>query len=446
MKTQYTHYISIRCLSPVHIGTDEAYNPTNFVIDNKKLYHFDEILFYKSLSSLEKEKFNKTLDSWLGIISFYKTKIDLAKKISDFSCEVSQKAEIAYKKTQNKDGSKQNNNFEIKTTFKNPNTKKAIIPGSSIKGMFDTILNIFEKREDSKEQKEALSEGRKALSLSDALIYQGTTKIAYTYRRHKDKAKSAKSAIPQIIEYIEKDSSFLLVLKCDYDFKELKEKVEKFYSSRKVYPKSPNQSSFIVRLGKFSGQEYMLYDVKDVKNSYGKKTISTHTLSEENKQFGWILLSEITKEDYDENINVLYEKDKQRQKDIENKQKTIKENAKKFDDKRIFQENLKAKEEAKEKEKQILKEKQRVENLSPFEKKLEDIFSTKPNEPRTTVLLNAIKQKNLGINKKEVLKYLKKLMQKENKWKETTDNINPYRDKNFKRTQEIKRMLGEKNG
>lgn len=449
MKTAHTHYISLNCSHPVHIGTDEAYNPTNFVIDDKKLYHFDEILFYKSLNELEKAKFNKVLglNSWLAIIKFYKTKIDLAKEISDFSSEVSQAVEKKYKNTRNEDGTEQSNTFKIETTFKNPNTKKAIIPGSSIKGMFDTILNIFEP---SKEEE------RKDLSLSDALIYQGATKIAYTYRRHKDKTKSAKSPIPQIKEYIEPDSKFLLVIKCKYDFKELKEKVENFYASREGYTKSPKQSSFIARLGKYSGQEYMLYDIKDTKNSYNKNIISTHTLNEEDKQFGWIELSQISKEDYEKNINAIYESEIQREKDITLKQKSIKDNIKKFDDEKKYQDNIKKEEDnikkeedKKEKELQILKkeqEEQRINNLSPFEKKLNDIFLLSPAEPKTTVLLNAIKQEKFSTEKKQALEYLKKLMQEEGKWKDSTNKKDPNKDKNFQRTKEIKKMLGEDNG
>jgi len=45
-----SYRLKLTVLTPVHIGTGDAYEPTNFVIDEKFLYEFDEIEFYKNLS------------------------------------------------------------------------------------------------------------------------------------------------------------------------------------------------------------------------------------------------------------------------------------------------------------------------------------------------------------------------------------------------------------
>ena len=53
------YYLKLTALTPIHIGTGEVYEPTNFVIDDGYLYEFDEVLFYKSLNEKEQQEFAK---------------------------------------------------------------------------------------------------------------------------------------------------------------------------------------------------------------------------------------------------------------------------------------------------------------------------------------------------------------------------------------------------
>ena len=53
------YYLKLTTLTPVHIGTGDVYEPTNFVIDDGYLYEFDEVLFYKSLDKAKQKEFER---------------------------------------------------------------------------------------------------------------------------------------------------------------------------------------------------------------------------------------------------------------------------------------------------------------------------------------------------------------------------------------------------
>ncbi len=184
MKDLNLFRVQIKVLSPLHIGSGEVYEPTNFVIDDHKLYEFDEILFYKSLNQMDRNSFHAKLGDWMQIIRFYKEHRDLAKKIATYSCDVSHKVEQKYNTLVNRDGSSNKNQFEIFKVFKNPNTHRSIIPGSSIKGMFDTVFKIYPKK-----VKE--NEVRQQLIISDAVALDDKREIGYSYRKHKHPDKEA---------------------------------------------------------------------------------------------------------------------------------------------------------------------------------------------------------------------------------------------------------------
>jgi len=54
-----TYYLKMTALSPVHIGSGEDYEPTNFIIDGGYLYEFDEIDFYRELGDADKREFDR---------------------------------------------------------------------------------------------------------------------------------------------------------------------------------------------------------------------------------------------------------------------------------------------------------------------------------------------------------------------------------------------------
>ena len=101
----------------------------------------------------------------------------------------------------------------------------------------------------------------------------------------------------------------------------------------------------------------------------------------------------------------------------------------------------KAEEEAKRKEEQELKEK--LSKMSPLDRKIFELQQNHPNPNDTIdiIIFNAIKNGLLDEFKCEALKKLKEEMRKLKKWIETSKK--PQKDKKYKRTQEVIKMLGE---
>jgi hypothetical protein len=435
------YYLKLTTLSPVHIGTGEVYEPTNFVIDNGYLYEFDEVLFYKSLNNLEQQSFTSKLQDYIQIIDFYKKHKEKAKEIYKNKIKVTKKVEDKYNTQINKDGSKNKNLFEIQKIFKNPNNQFLVIPGSSIKGVFDTFLHIYSKPEVSS------NEVRQRLIISDSVLIEGSSKIGYCFRKHKNPSKSAKSKIPQIVEVIPVNNTFITTIKTDYSFEKIKQSAKEFYKNKSNSMYQETNNSFVVRIGKFSGKEYVT-DVENVKNSYGK-SIATHTLYEDESPFGWLKVELINKDEYDRLFNISSTKEEEYYKnlncrldDIKNfiqvqKQKQKEELAKK-------EALKKAEEEAKRKKEQELKEK--LAKMSPIDKKIFELQQNhpNPNDSIDVIIFNALKNGLLDEFKCEALKKLKEEMQKLKKWVETSKK--PQKDKKFKRTQEVIKMLGECKG
>lgn len=276
----HTFHLKLTTLSPIHIGTGEVYEPSNFVIDSGKLFEFDEVLFYKNLTLEDKEEFNKIIDDWLNVLDFYRSKIEEAKAVAFFNYPITREVENNYNRLTNKDGTRNKNQFQIHKTFKNPNTHQPIILGSSLKGMFNTIFKTYPPK--------SSNETRQRLILSDATLLEGGVEVGVANRIHKIPTKTAKGKIPQMLEVIKPNSTFELTLKTEYSFSEIQEMMKRYYSDRKTSIIRENVDGFVARVGKYCGKEYMVDDINDGLNSF-QKPVATHTLYEVgNRQFGWI--------------------------------------------------------------------------------------------------------------------------------------------------------------
>ena len=154
MKNQKQYKIKLTALSPIHIGTGEDYEPTNFVIDDGFLYEFDEFDFYENLSSSSKEVFDeivsyKNAGSLFKIHSFIKhnkkaaidaktVKVQVSKGIAnDYHHKI---GKVVQNEGKGKSVSKVFNKFQIARTARDTNNSKVYIPGSSIKGSISTAL------------------------------------------------------------------------------------------------------------------------------------------------------------------------------------------------------------------------------------------------------------------------------------------------------------------
>jgi hypothetical protein len=434
----HTFYLKITTLSPIHIGTGEVYEPSSFVIDGGKLFLFDEVLFYQSLNMADKKLFNQKINNWMNLIDFYRSKSKEAKAVAKFECEVSKKVENTYKKLRNKDGSKKQNQFQIAETFKNPNTHRAVISGSSIKGMLDTILKIYAKKVKS-------NEPRQRLILSDAMLLNGKSEIGYSYRKHKHPTKTARSDIPQMVEIVSMDSTFVLTITTEYSFKKIQEMMKAYHDDRRDSEYTQTANSFVARVGKFCGKEYMVDDGKNVLNSYDKP-IATHTLYESGDGFGWIDMEQITKEEYSIAIESIANQEKEYYSLVQEKQKDIVEMIafQKEEQKKLKLEKERAKE-AEEKLEQEAKEKREreVASMTPLEKKIDELVQNDKNTPKSTLLFTAIKNNQFENERLEALEILKSLLIEEKKWKETSTAKKPEKDKVYKRTLEIIKMIKE---
>jgi len=147
---QETIFFCLRIISPVHIGSDEVYEPTGFVVDetNKQLISFDPANFINTLDSDALAEFSSlcqkgTPQSLVEIYRFMDRHKDL---VDGRPVTVSDAFIEHFQETMKLHGEKnvlQNlNKYQIKRTAFNPHEDIPYIPGSSIKGSIRTsVLN-----------------------------------------------------------------------------------------------------------------------------------------------------------------------------------------------------------------------------------------------------------------------------------------------------------------
>lgn len=431
MKDLKTYKLKLTALGPVHIGTGEVYEPTNFVIDDGWLYEFDEVLFYKSLSDVDKRALDNKISNWLQIIEFYKTKKEEARQISFFECSVSKEVEGKY-------SAKNPNQLQINKTFKNPNTHRAIIPGSSTKGMLDTVFGIYPPKSSNEE--------RQKLIVSDALLLDGGVEIGYSNRKHRNK-KEAGKGIPQMVEVIKPNSTFILTITTKFSFEQLQNFMKLYHNDRKNSLYEEDNKSFTARVGKYSGKEYMVDSNRNLKNSYGKP-LATHSLYNsdtlKDKMFGWIKFELINDEIYQKSLDDIKLQEQSYYENRDRKQAKIVQKIEKA------QEETKAKELQKQKE---IEEKQRkaaelkaekeakLAAMSPFERKIDELVKkNQSNMSESVIVLQAVENGEIDEEFKcEALDFVKEKMIAEKSWKERSSK--PNKDKAHKRTLKVIEML-----
>ncbi len=156
MKSQQHYPLKISTLCPVHIGCDEVYEPTNYIIEsinnNACLFEFDTQSVIKALLPAQREQLNKLVngkadETMIKAIQsfFYKNRQELLAHAKHFLPVANGIAELYQKRigktAQIEAGGKQViNKLEIERTFYNPHTASPILPGSSIKGAIRTAL------------------------------------------------------------------------------------------------------------------------------------------------------------------------------------------------------------------------------------------------------------------------------------------------------------------
>ena len=242
---------------------------------------------------------------------------------------------------------------------------------------------------------------------------------------------------------------------------------EKHYATQSGYIKNKvnklSKDMFLLNIGRFSGAELKsLNELRNIKASkaedksitlartFALEKFAKDTIYFENElfPFGWMLFEKIEKRDSEieefrtkrvahtaneENIRFRAIDElniQQKQNELKVKEEIIKK-------RKIKETEERAKEEANRKREEALS------TMSPIERIIEELIEVNPNksETRDIVIFNAIKNGKLNEFKKEALYILKEEMIKSKKWVEKSKK--PKKDKKYKRTLEVMKMIEE---
>lgn len=152
MKFMSHHTLKFSTLAPVHIGCDETYEPTNYVIDDDALYEFDPHTGGQSLPEKEKQSLltiasgRPNSDMLKRVQSFFhlnrETFMVNALKFVPVSTGVAALYDKRIGKTAQREGDGKTviNKLGIERTSYLPSSRKPFLPGSSIKGAIRTAL------------------------------------------------------------------------------------------------------------------------------------------------------------------------------------------------------------------------------------------------------------------------------------------------------------------
>ena len=341
------HYkITMKLLSPVHIGTGKDYEPINYVMHKKLvikqdgqeseqafLYNFDEMDFFNELDQKQKDEFSKRADNIFSLYNFIKENKIQAIKASFCKVRVTNRCFKEYEEKLGKvaqkegGGKKVFNQFVIAQTFKNPNTHKAIIPGSSIKGAIATAYQELRyKKSKHYDEVKAKMLAPTEQNLFKDLLISDSQEFAQTYideakniKRNKD--KEGITAVLEVISDANAENSFTLSIKDEAKFsiKDLAKacndhyesifdsifddenvlRVDKEYISNKFLDNCEslkiNENQFLLRVGQHSGARAVTVDgIRQIKLILDRG--KSKTAEEEStiwlinkKPFGWIL-------------------------------------------------------------------------------------------------------------------------------------------------------------
>lgn len=228
----------MKVVSPLHIGCDEVYEPTSFVIDEDKqeLINFEPYDFLGNIGEQERQKFSSicrkgTIASLLDVYKFIRRNAAFAKgeRVALSSALVEHyRGTLEIPGGDDRKIEQQLNSFLINRTSFNPLTNLPYIPGSAIKGSLRTaVLNLRNNGKDSpkvtgrnasKNLQENLLGFRfdkletdpfRLVKVSDFLpTIAGKLKIIYAVGVKKKQTEKERSVIPQILEVVEAGMEF----------------------------------------------------------------------------------------------------------------------------------------------------------------------------------------------------------------------------------------------
>ena len=142
-----TYTFLAQALTPIHIGSGREINPTEFVLKNGKLVHFNPAQLIGSLSPTDRKTIMGFLEkaSIKEIQAFFQNHV-LAGDPDHTRITVSDK----FKREFEAKAANPNNQFRVEMMPRNPHTGRVYIPGSSIKGAIRTaVINHFANQDES---------------------------------------------------------------------------------------------------------------------------------------------------------------------------------------------------------------------------------------------------------------------------------------------------------
>jgi len=320
--------LKLTALSPLHIGSGEIYEPTNFVMDEGVLYHFRDEDFYLALPDIKKEAFMRILttnksDSFIQIHKFVKDNKSIVKEIATGIVAVTDGLQKDYDRLLGKvrqlegrgrDVDRVFNKFEIQRvqrkqvkTDANIFAHTGYVVGSALKGSISTAYQeLVFKREGKKAVEEKFqAKGReisnnvfKEFKVSDSRVKKVNTKIGFALNKERFdydfNNPNANIKLSTFIEVIESQSEFMVDINHgSLDVKEIlqsctthympifrslflsqvngkKEYINKylssnFYEKYRHFELKPNQ--YLLRVGKHSGARSVTIDgMRDIKS------------------------------------------------------------------------------------------------------------------------------------------------------------------------------------
>ncbi|BBL34613.1 hypothetical protein Nstercoris_00852 [Nitrosomonas stercoris] len=231
MTITHIHPLRISTLSPIHIGCDEVFEPTNFVIDGGLLHVLDPADVAAELDEKEKQQLMQLADSRepIGSIQhFFKERrsrlAQIASQWVDVAPDIAREYEEKSGKPQQRssDGRTVYNLFPMARTAFNSLDGVPYLPGSSLKGAIRTAwLNyqnkgksLLEKRESSTQLQQRLlgyqvgkfeNDPFRSVALADAHVPDDRmappTRIVYAVS--KKKKPSERGSSPELKVFLE---------------------------------------------------------------------------------------------------------------------------------------------------------------------------------------------------------------------------------------------------
>ncbi len=320
-KIKDTFRCVLKIASPVHIGCDEVYEPTGFVVDEEKqcLIAFDPFMFIQSLPENERETLSAicrkgTIASVLEIYKFFRGK-DVKGHGTDL-CRgfVDHYRKVLALPSNDKVVAQNLNKFQISRTAFKSSDNRAYIPGSAIKGALRTAyLNAC-----AKSKKMSKFKGKAADLQAELMVYKTNqietdpfrlvkvsdfmpvgevhTKIIYAINKKKKISDREARGPYQILEVVEPGACFIGEISVDaplskkfiskpVSLEALLESLNPFYKKEnekecqgfKVIgvegaALNPAQGEYTLRIGRHSGAESITVDGhRNIKIMRGKK-------------------------------------------------------------------------------------------------------------------------------------------------------------------------------